>query len=263
MKKIICYILVIVLLFCCLACGCANDKNEIYSVLASTTRISNIPKASKPLTILIDAGHGFDDPGCVNGFSKGYESDITIAIAKFLKADLESAGIKVILTHDGKTFPSAKSIKESANKLGVDYDSSKIKNNNIFSAYERLIYASNIHKQNPVDLLISLHINSIEGYPDINRYELYYCETNKAADDLSLLCDLVSDMLDAKAVTFASTKGSSYIITRNNEFPSLLVEMGYSTNKAQSKNLASTSWQQKFSEAIAINIVDWFNNMET
>ena len=52
--------------------------------------------------ILIDAGHGGDDPGKI-GINQAKEKDINLAIAKKLKVCLEKAGFEVAMTRGGGT----------------------------------------------------------------------------------------------------------------------------------------------------------------
>ena len=245
-------------------CGISKDK-EISTESAAATQVekkSNVPKVKGKPTVLIDAGHGFDDPGCTVELLERNEAEITFSIAKSLKEELEPAGVKVMMTHNSKRFPSAKTIKSSANNYGVDYTSSRIIDNNIFSAYERVIFASVEHKKNPIDLMISIHVNSIEGHPEVSRYELYYYENNPFAEDLNALCGLISGKLDNTCETFATVSKDSYTVTRYCEFPSLLIETGYATNHADADTLNSEAWRKKLAETLAIGIAEWFNTQE-
>ncbi len=84
------------------------------------------------MTIVLDPGHGGQDPGTVNGSI--YEKDINLKIAKYLKEYLEEyEGVEVILTHNGL----------SSGELTI---------------FERAIIARN----KKADLLVSIHINSSE-----------------------------------------------------------------------------------------------------
>ena len=84
------------------------------------------------MTIVLDPGHGGQDPGAVNGST--YESTVNLKIARYLKEYLEGyEGVKVILTHNGL----------SSGELTI---------------FERAIIARN----QKADLLVSIHINSSE-----------------------------------------------------------------------------------------------------
>jgi len=94
--------------------------------------ISNNVKA---MTIVLDPGHGGDDVGSISDDGSIYERDINLKIARYLKSYLEEyESVNVILTHDGM----------ETGKLDI---------------YDRAMVARN---QN-ADLIISLHINSVES----------------------------------------------------------------------------------------------------
>ncbi|MDQ6767776.1 MAG: N-acetylmuramoyl-L-alanine amidase [Candidatus Eremiobacteraeota bacterium] len=59
------------------------------------------PGPPHPNLVIIDPGHGGNDPGAINSQYGLVESHLTLAIAQRLKADLERAGWRVVLTRDG------------------------------------------------------------------------------------------------------------------------------------------------------------------
>ncbi|MCB0742081.1 MAG: N-acetylmuramoyl-L-alanine amidase, partial [Chitinophagaceae bacterium] len=65
----------------------------------------------KPVTIVIDAGHGGNDPGATSADGTA-EKNITLAIAKKVKALNQNGNIKIILTRDNDILPSLKSRTE-------------------------------------------------------------------------------------------------------------------------------------------------------
>ena len=71
-------------------------------------------------TIIIDAGHGGEDPGAIGGMGTK-EKDITIDIARMLKARLEARGAyRVLLTRQADKFVSLKARTVIANTSGSD-----------------------------------------------------------------------------------------------------------------------------------------------
>src|SRR5262249_37921943 len=106
-------------------------------------------KGKKPL-IVIDAGHGGDDPGA-HGINGTDEKNVTLPIAKELKKQLlASSNYKVKLTRENDTF-------------------------NILK--ERV----NIARRAGADLFISIHADSIQK-PDVSGASMYTL-SNKASDE--------------------------------------------------------------------------------
>ncbi len=252
MKKII-SILLCLLIGLCLV-GCKGDKNP-EEVSSAPEPVVIPPK----YTVFIDPGHGFWDGGCSSEFLESTESVVTLDMANKLKSALEAKNIKVILTHDGITFPSVSKIKELANTYGIPYNAGEMIDNQVFSAYERAIYTAAYGQQTKVDLFVSLHINSIVGYPDINRYEMYFYENNPFASQLGRLCSSISLELDNTAQIHATEKKDTFTVTRYSDFPSMLIECGYATNEAQAQKLNSESWRTTFTANLADSIETWLD----
>lgn len=61
--------------------------------------VSSMRAAEEKPCIVVDAGHGGDDPGKI-GIHGELEKDINLAIAKKVKARLEKENITVILTRE-------------------------------------------------------------------------------------------------------------------------------------------------------------------
>ena len=258
MRKFINYIIVALLTFGITFgfCKCTN-KNSNTEVPEVSSEISSNEKEENSFTVCIDAGHGFSDPGCNSPYLLGTEAKNTLEIAHILKAELEKLNIKVILTHNGNQFPAHNEILEALRENNISFDSSRIVDNNIFSAYERIIYASALSKTIPIDFFISLHINSIENAPDVNRYELYYYKDNPHAETLSRFCNTFAQKLDGEVFISSTESADSYTVTRYCDFPSILFEMGYATNPTAASNLNSATWRLNLCKNLALNIDEY------
>ena len=75
-----------------------------------------IPQGIKNATIVIDPGHGGEDPGAVVNFSDKHEADHTLTTALLVKKELEAMGAKVILTRTRDTSVSLAERAEISNK---------------------------------------------------------------------------------------------------------------------------------------------------
>ena len=213
----------------------------------------------KSALICIDAGHGFADPGCVSdNLENGTEADITFKVATILKEVLEEAGAKVIMTHDGETFPSAEEVKSFAKKYGISYNAYNIKENNIFSAYERAVYCQALGEERKIDFFISLHINAVEN-TEVSRYDVYYSEENPHVEKLRTFCSGLEETLDNRLLIHETTRGKAMYVTKYSKFPSVLLEMGFATNPHDAANLNSDTWRQSFSRTVAHQIVEFLS----
>lgn len=75
----------------------------------------------KDVVIVIDAGHGGDDPGAL-ATTGAYESDCNLSIAYAMKAELETyAGVKVYLTRTGDEWSTNTSRAMIASALKADF----------------------------------------------------------------------------------------------------------------------------------------------
>lgn len=230
----------------------------------STTTDATVdyPRTNKDsITVCIDAGHGFGDVGCGPAYMNAYEYEITLSAARLLQDKLEEKGITVILTHDGETFPTATEISSLADQYGLTYKPENMIENDIFSAYERVIWANVLDQQTEggLDLFISLHVNSIENAPEVSGMSIDYCEDNP---NLSFLREISKELerayldanLTSEFVIFEDTYDDSFIVTKYTEIPAVLIEMGYATNTSDAQNMRSDTWQNSFASLLAEKI---------
>lgn len=225
----------------------------------------------KPL-IVIDAGHGGQDPGAV-GAQKLKEKDITLAAAKVLKSTLENTGrYNVHLTRSDDRY---------------------------LKLYSRV----NIARDKDADLFISLHADSI-GQSDVRGASIYTL-SNKASDaqtaklaarenrvdliagvDLShedkdvanILIDLAMRDTMNQSKFFANTvvgrmgaydiktltkphRYAGFAVLKAPDIPSVLVEMGFMSNSQEARTLATPAYQRKIADALTASIDTYFSKV--
>lgn len=229
-------------------------------------------KGPKPL-IVIDAGHGGDDPGAI-GANGTKEKTVTLAAAQALKEALEDTGrYRVHLTRSTDKF-----IKLQ-DRVGIG------------------------RKQNG-DLFISLHADSIDK-PGVSGASIYTL-SNTASDaqtaklaarenradliagvDLShedkevanILIDLaMRDTMNqskyfANLVVKQATREGIQMLEKPHRFagfavlkapdvPSVLLEMGFMSNRKEVSQLSSPAYRQKIARAIVSSIDQYFAKIQ-
>lgn len=249
-----------------------TEETEVTTEKESETEklfdFSIAPVDNGDTVIMLDAGHGFDDPGCTSPYLGSYhEKDITLKVVNMIKSELMSQGYSVMLTHDGNSFPSEASIEESAQKYGIVYKPNKFFYNNIFSAYERTIYTDILCIENDLDLFVSIHVNSNPDTDTATGFSIDYCAENpfsslskKLMEDVS--AQLRIDFPDNKMVHFADSWEDSLIVTKYTLMPSILVEMGFASTKSDAENIINEEWQQKFAVSVANGIISYLNSLD-
>ncbi len=271
MKKAI--IVILVVLMTVSSCTVLNSEisNETTSMDKTTTKAPNTtekestddPAAVSPVfdkvTVIIDPGHGFDDPGSQPDFLGCDEAEITLKAALMLQETLSNLGIGVILTHNGESFPSYDNLCASAERYGIDYDISKMSDNNIFSPYERAVYENILEAKFGNCMFISLHTNSYPDDSSVSGLSIDYYEGNPSSDELARFCadfkSRIENKLNKKVTVFKDDYNMAFIVTKYTEVPSVLIEMGYGTNPNDASDLRSDDWMSEFISALSDCIV--------
>lgn len=171
--------------------------------------------------IVIDPGHGGDDPGAVgNGL---HEAHVNLAVAKLLAQHLPTPDYEVILTRESDVFVGLSKRVEIAN-------TSKAK------------------------LFVSLHCNAV-SLIDVNGFEVLHHAKSTFGQKLAK-----SIHQSAKSM-FPTDRGvkerSDLCVLRTTGCPAVLVEMGFISNEKDAKLLASPEFHLCLAKAIARGIVTY------
>jgi N-acetylmuramoyl-L-alanine amidase len=230
-------------------------------------------KAKKIRIVVIDPGHGGEDPGAI-GLRGTKEKDIVFGLAKKLKIILDQdEGLKAFLTRKGDYF---------------------------ISLAERV----RIAREYKADLFISLHCN---GHRKRNlRGSSVYCVSLKGASDIaarllakeenasdriggvfsdavstrvldSILKDLsqtnvinnslrlggmaLGELEQVNPVQFNTPRQAEFAVLKAPDFPSILVECAYLTNPKEEYLLKNASFQDRLAKALAESVKKFFSTL--
>lgn len=186
-------------------------------------------KLPEQITVVVDAGHGGNDPGKI-GVNGTLEKDINLSIALKLKAELEKKGIKVILTRDSDA---SLAIEGATNKKTSDMNKRM-----------ELINGSR------ADLLVSIHQNSFTD-PSVKGAQTFYYKGSGESEEIAVTvqAELVK-ALDKNNKRKAKT-GNDYFMLRKSTCPAIIVECGFLSNSDEEAKLITDEYQQAVAEAIA------------
>ena len=215
-------------------------------------------------TVLIDAGHGYGDPGCTSKYLKDvYELTITYDMACLLRDELTKRGYGTVMLRDGESFPNEREILSRAKDLGMFVKEQSINENNVFHAYERTLWADILNRDTPFALMISLHVNSLPAAEEVRGTEIYHCIDNGCAAPSELLATIIEEHVRSDFGVRVKREGTvwtdSYIVTKWTEMPSVLVEMAYATNPDDAKQLFDKEWRKEYVTSLADSIDEYMS----
>lgn len=192
------------------------------------------------LCVVIDAGHGGDDPGKV-GINGANEKDINLEIAELVKVFLEANDITVVMT------------RESDDGL-YDADAS---NKKVQDMKRRIAL---IDETAPA-LTVSIHQNS---YPEeyVHGAQVFYYSGSTQGKRLaeSIQTELVG-RVDPENKRQVKANDSYYLLKKTG-IPIVIVECGFLSNGAEAEKLCSPGYQERIAWAIHIGILRYLNETD-
>lgn len=244
----------------------ATDTEEVTDETTGILPVIPTRDPDAPGTICIDAGHGYVDPGCSPEYLEGRcESEIVAEYAEELKAVLEGMGYRVILLRDDDKYVSADEISQAADGLGMTYMKDKLVDDQRFAPYNRAVWANVLHRDTFIDLFVSIHIDSYDALDTVRGTRIYYCSENAYSVGSQNLAASVKDALagtlpDQNPRTFPKNYADAFVVTKHTEMPSVLIEMGFATNKTDAENILDEEWKETFLKSVAEGIKSYLGD---
>lgn len=217
-----------------------KEKNQ--SVLRTS-------QAAKPI-IIIDCGHGGYDTGTI-GFFNMVEKDITLAMGKQLAKDLQSNGIRVLLTRNADQFVKldertyiANQCKENALLISLHANNASRKE---VHGLETFCLTSNLFKPETVQLATAIDI-IIQEF-DTARYD----QSKKLAEHVhnSILSFMKKNGFD---VPDRKVRNAATQVLMGIKWPGILLEMDYVSNENSAMQFSNPKYMQVMSHAICSGI---------
>lgn len=187
---------------------------------------SPIPESDRP-RIIIDPGHGGDDPGTI-GIGGAQEKDLVLPISLDVAEILRKQGIEVIMTRDTDNFISLEGRTNLANDLNAD-------------------------------LFVSIHANAINlSRPDVNGLETYYYKSGRRLAEVIHWSILNGVNIDNRGI-----RRARFFVLRHSTMPAVLVEVGFLTGAEDASRLKNPDHRRQMAEAIARGVIEYIkqNNL--
>jgi len=235
-------IIIFILLFYCVASLFTSVGYETFlkakNVEEKITAVIN--NNYEPLTIVLDPGHGGEDPGAVaNGFN---EKDLNLAISNKLYELLSASGYNVVITRTTDTLL----YEAGQERQKKHYD--LLNRLKVIQSYENCIY-------------VGIHMNKfpIEKYSGL---QTFYSENNESSKVLAFSVQETTKLMLTKNTRKIKPENHTIYILERAEAPAILIECGFLSNYTEANLLADNSYQEKLAFTIYCGITSFLANKE-
>ena len=214
-------------------------------------------------TVVIDAGHGGHDSGCIGKNSK--EKDVSLAVALKLGKYIEDnyKDVRVIYTRKKDVFLELHERVAIANNARADlFICIHCNSASSGEVYGPETWVMGLHmskanlevskRENEVVLLEKDYVNKYDGFnPNSPEANIIFSLYQNAYIDQSLrLASLVQQEFKAKGRSGRGVKQAGFLVLYKTSMPSILVETGFLSNVNEEKYLASAKGQDEIAHAI-------------
>lgn len=229
---------IILTVFCCFVAAVISGANNLREK-ASEAAAGALPKK----VIVIDAGHGGIDGGCV-GENGIVEKDINLSIAKNLGTLLQFEGYEVVYTRDSDV---------SIHDDGVE----GIRNQKISDMKNRL----EIVQSYPDSVFLSIHQNQYTKSEYFGG-QMFYTTNNKGNFRLATIMQEHFASLQTGNDRDIKLIDNNLYLFKDTKQPALLIECGFLSNPNDAANLGSAEYRKKVAFTIYQGLTEFLKEEE-
>ena len=202
----------------------------------SSAQVSAMAAENEKNLIIIDAGHGGEDPGAI-GANGVYEKNLNLEIATQVGELLREAGFAVIYTRlDDKLLYAEEENIKGIRKI------SDLKNR------------CKIAAEYPNSIFVSIHMNSYCN-PKYSGLQVYYSKNNNESKSLAENIQSTVKNEVQSDNNRVIKPGKDIYVLENIPNVGVLIECGFLTNPDECKKLSEKEYQKRLSSAIVCGII--------
>lgn len=210
--------------------------------------------------VVIDPGHGGVDPGAI-GVSGTYEKDVTLVVARDLKRALEATRrYRVHLTRDRDVYIPLRERFQQAEQAGADIFISlhadsignrRLRGASVYSLSEQSSdkeAAALAAKENRSDIIAGVDLTN---QSDAVASFLISLRQRETMNDSAVFAGILIDELKGEVKVLRNThRFAGFAVLKSPDVPSVLVELGYLSNRQEEKVLRTASFRQRVGKAV-------------
>ncbi len=258
----------------------ATDRESFLRKIALTNRAAGpeLPRADKPQAaggdprplVVLDPGHGGIDTGTKSSGGE-LEKDIVLNVAQLLRERLEKAGkCRVLMTRTDDTFvPLADRVRMARSAgaalfVSIHADALPRREGDAqgASVYTLSETASDseaarlAEKENRADVIAGVDLKTEPD--DVAGILIDLAERETKSFSLQFAHKLIGEMKTVTRLHKTPLKSAGFRVLRAPDVPSVLLELGYVSNRQDLQSLLSDTWRNRTAETIAKAIETYF-----
>jgi N-acetylmuramoyl-L-alanine amidase len=227
-----------------------------------TTKREQVKIERKEWIVVIDPGHGGEDPGAV-GRGGTQEKDVVLRVSRMLKDNLNKrGGYRAFLTRNGDYYVAFKKRLKIAREYGADLflsiHADAARNRDAQGASVYCLSPSGASTEAARLLAMKENLADIMGgSPNGENSDasdpivLNMFQTNTINTSRIFGGSMLSKLSRVSPLKFDTVQGAPFRVLKLPQIPSLLVETGYISNKKEEKLLRSNRHQARIANALA------------
>ncbi|MGE0716121.1 MAG: N-acetylmuramoyl-L-alanine amidase [Alphaproteobacteria bacterium] len=230
------------------------------------------PRGMRKPVVVIDAGHGGHDPGTI-GISGTNEKDVALAAARELHRQLQATGLyRPVLTRSSDTFLALGErvdvARDAGGELFISMHADSIHRADIrgASVYTLSEVASDARaaalaqKENRADLLAG--VNLAHQSREVSRILIDLMQRETKNRSAVFASGLVPELGRTLTMMSSSHRFAGFTVLTAPDIPSVLIEMGYLSNRKDEQLLLNPSHRARIAQSTVRAVGRYFAQKE-
>jgi N-acetylmuramoyl-L-alanine amidase len=252
-----------------LSAGPSKDPGKDAAKVPEAPAIIAGKKPPRPFTVVVDPGHGGEDPGAV-GKKGTREKDIVLTISRLLKDKLDNDGrFRIALTRDADFFVPLHHRVQRARRMKADLFISvhadafihpQANGSSVFALSERGATSTAAkwiaNKENDADLIGGINLSTRDS--SLARILLDLSTTAQINDSLKLGRYVLSELGEVNRLHKPQVEQAGFAVLKAPDIPSILIETAFISNPEEERKLRDATYQDKMADAIADGVRTYF-----
>lgn len=222
--------------------------------------------------IVIDPGHGGVDPGAI-GASGAYEKAVVLSFAQTLRDTLQATGrYQVVMTRDSDVYIPLRDRYQVAHSVEAglflsihadSHETSSLRGMSVYTLSDRASDAEAealAQRENLSDVLAGTDLTGYES--DVTSILISLAQRSIRQHSAEFAEILVGEMSDAVQMLRNPHRFAGFAVLKSPNVPSVLIELGYMSNRQDEANLQSAEQQRVMSRHMVQAIDEYFEQME-